>query len=99
LNANTGLSTGGQKSFFSLQAKELRVINQRYNILKKIDYSVPCDTYKIPYIKYGEEWIDLQSLGFSAIRKVNLVEFIHSCLFTIRYGILRISKYIYLTLH
>ncbi len=98
LNANTGLSTGGQKSFFSLQAKELRVINERYNILSKIDFFVPILGYRIPEIRSWDTFIEIKKYGFSPKRKATLSERISSVWFTLQYGFLRILKYVYLTI-
>ncbi len=99
LNANTWLSTGGQKSFFSLQAKELRVINERYNILSKIDFFVPTSGYRISEIQSWDAFIEVNKYGFSPKRKATLSEKYASTWFTIQYGFLRILKYLYLTIN
>ena len=98
LNANTWLSTGGQRSFFSLQSKELRVISMRYNIHNKIDFFVPTKWYMIDTLVYQGNPITLTSLGFDAVKNLKFSEYIFSSWFTSKYGVLRIIKYIYLTL-
>ncbi len=99
LNANTGLSTGGQKSFFSLQAKELRVINMRYNILEKIDYFVPTIGYDISQIKTEDWLIPVTYYGFAPMGTQTFMDMVSSVRFTIKFWFLRIAKYFYLTLN
>ncbi len=98
LNANTWLSTGGQKSFFSLQAKELRIINTRYNVLSKIDFSVPIEWYDIGAIKNNDSFKKIEDYGFSSMRRMTFLENVCSLYFTVKYLMLRIIKYTFLTL-
>ncbi len=98
LNANTWLSTGGQKTFFPLQARELNIINFRYNILSKIDFFVPIRGYNIYNFLYQGQYISISQFWFPEKREFTFFDRIKSTIFTLKYGTLRVVKYIYFTL-
>lgn len=96
LNANTGLSTG-QAKLVSLQQKELLLINKRYNVLDKIDLFISASEYKIYDIKEDGEFLPVKTfVPHYHVHHYTLSDMIKSLIFSVKYGLLRIIKFIYL---
>ena len=99
LNENTWLSTW-QKNLVSLQQKELYIINKRYNIFDKINFFTKNDKYNIYKIEKNKELIPIwKYISNYYVKKFWILNYLKSFIFTVKYWLLRIAKFIYLKIN